>query len=28
MAEKLIIPTRDELIRLYERDYVVRNPGA
>jgi uncharacterized phage protein gp47/JayE len=28
MAEKILIPSRDELIRRYERDYTLRNPGA
>lgn len=28
MAEKIAIPTRDELVRKYERDYLLRNPDA
>jgi uncharacterized phage protein gp47/JayE len=28
MAEKIAIPTRDEIIRKYERDYQLRVPGA
>jgi len=28
MAEKLEIPTREEIIRRYERDYQLLNPGA
>lgn len=28
MADKIVIPTRDELVRQYERDYVIRKPGA
>lgn len=28
MADKIVIPTRDELVRQYERDYVIRKPGS
>lgn len=28
MAEKIAIPSRSELVRRYERDYLLRNPGA
>lgn len=28
LPERLVIPTRDELIRKYERDYSIRAPGA
>lgn len=28
LPERLVLPTRDELIRRYERDYTIRSPGA